>query len=189
MKPPSTSTTVSGSAHHASLRRCAASMAGRAAPITWPRWLPRILASLSIMTPPLSRSLARVLPLSVLVEIAAVAVVEHDGGELLDLEPPDGLGAEVLVRHELRLLDVPRQQGTGAADGAEVNPFELLQRVFHGLAAIALADGGLEPQLQQRWRELVHAAGRRGADGADHLPRLGRGRPRVVDDGALDVDG
>src|SRR5258706_15317799 len=117
MKLPSTSTTVTGSAHHASLRRCVAAMAGRAAPTTWPRWFPRILASLSIMTPPLGRSLPRVLLLPVLVEVAAVTVVDDDGREGLDLQPPDRLGAEVLVGHELRLRDVLREHGAGAADG------------------------------------------------------------------------
>src|SRR6266850_1755777 len=188
MKLPSTSTTVTGSAHHTSLRRCAAAMAGRAAPATWPRWFPRILASLSIMTPPLSRSLPRVLLLSVLVEVAPVAVVDDDGRERLDLEPPDRLRAQVLVGHELRLRDVPREHRPGAADGAEVHALVLAQRVLHRLAAIALAHRGLEPELEQRRRELVHPAGRRGADGADHLPRLGRRRARVIDDGALDVD-
>src|SRR5688572_20720699 len=194
MNAVSTMTTVTGSAHHGSLRSVAALMAGRAVAMGWPlmicpRSLPRVLSSLSIMDPPVGRLLPRELLLAVLVEVAAVAVVEHDGGKLVDLEPADALGAEVLVRDELRLRDVPREQGAGAADGAEVDALELLQRVLHRLAAIALADGGLEPQLQQRRRELVHAAGRGRADGPDHLPRLGRRRSRVVDDCALDVDG
>src|SRR5256885_2850958 len=192
MKLPSTITTVTGSAHHASLRRCGVAMGGRTVatwPVTiWPRWLPRILPSRSIMAPPAGRLLPRVLLLAVLVEVAAVAVVDDDRRERLHLEPADRFRAEILVGNELGRLDVPREQRAGAADGAEVHAAILAQRLLHRLAAIALAHRALEPQLQQRRRELVHPARRRGADGADHLAGLGRRRPRVIDDRALDVD-
>ena len=60
-----------------------------------------------------------------------MAVVEHDRGKALDLEPADGLGAEVLVRDDLELLDELREDGAGAADRAEVEGPVLAERV-HG---------------------------------------------------------
>jgi hypothetical protein len=117
-----------------------------------------------------------------------VAVVEDDGRKVLDLEPPDRLGPQVLVGDDLERLDVTREHGPGAADGAEVHPPELPQRLLHGLPPVSLAHRALQPQLQQGGGELVHAAGRRGADGPDDVAGLGRRGPGVVDDGALDVD-
>src|SRR5207245_11643656 len=73
-------------------------------------------------------------------------------------------------------------------DCAEVNALALLERVLSRLPAIALADRPLEPELRERGRELVQAAGRRRPDGADDGARPRRRRARVIDDLALDVD-
>src|SRR6266536_4050800 len=105
----------------------------------------------------------RVFLLAVLIEIAAVTVVQHDGGEALDLEPPDGFRAEVLVGDDLGLLDELREHRPGATDAAEVRRLVLLERVLHRLPPIAFADGALQAGLEQRGRELVHAARRRRA--------------------------
>src|SRR4029453_451387 len=99
MKPPSTITTVTGRAHHVSFRRCAAAIGGRGPLIT------------RAMNPP--GTLGGFGPGELLlpgrVEIPAVTVVEHDGRKALDLQAPDGLGAEVLVGDDLGLLDELRE--------------------------------------------------------------------------------
>src|SRR5688572_2817471 len=131
MKLPSTMTTVSGSAHHASLRRCAAGIGGRASST-------RLMRSLI---------LPGVLLLPVLVQVTAVAIVDDDRRKRLHLQPPDRLGPEVLVGHDLQLLHVTREHRPGAADGPEVDAAVLAQGVLHGLASVALAHRPLEPQL------------------------------------------
>src|SRR5467141_1397484 len=83
---------------------------------------------------------------AVLIEIATVAVVDDDGRESLDLQAPDRLRAEVLVRDDLDALDEPRQHRAGTADGAEVDALVLPECVLDRLRARALAHGGLEPE-------------------------------------------
>src|SRR4029077_12149837 len=100
------------------------------------------------------------------VQVAAVAVVEHDGRKPLDLQAPDRLGAEILVRDDRGLLDELREQRASATDAPEVRGLVLLERVLHGLPTIALADGALQASLEQGGRERVHAARRGGPDGA-----------------------
>src|SRR5262249_62371893 len=90
--------------------------------------------------------------LAVLIEITAVAVVDHDGGKAFHLEASDGLGAEVLVGDDLGLLHVARQHGAGATDGSHVDAFVLLERVLHRLAPMALAERALEAELEPRRR-------------------------------------
>ena len=75
-----------------------------------------------------------------LVKVAAVAVVDDDGRETLDLEPPDRLGAEVLVGHDLELPDESREHGAGAAEGAEVGRLVPAEGVLDGLGPHALAE-------------------------------------------------
>src|SRR5215831_18193111 len=94
---------------------------------------------------------------AVLIEIAAVAVVDDDGRESLDFEPANGFRAQILVGHDFHALHEAREQSPCPADGAEVDAFILLEGVLHRLRARALAHGGLEPELEQCRRELVHA--------------------------------
>src|SRR5437773_7646167 len=102
MNERSTITTVTGSAHHVSLRSVASAIGGRAAARTCPRWS---RSTSRIITPPLNNpSTPRVVFLAVLIEVAAVTVIEHDRGESLDLEPPDRFGPQVFVRHDFGLL-------------------------------------------------------------------------------------
>src|SRR6185436_1192525 len=108
MKLPSTITTVTGRAHHASLRRCAAAIGGRDPLIT------------RAMRPPLRGFWTSELLLPVRVQVAAVTVVEHDGREAVDRQPPDRLGAEIFVGDDLSLLDELREHRAGAADATEV---------------------------------------------------------------------
>src|SRR5712691_2764906 len=122
------------------------------------------------------------------VEVAAVAVVNHDNREVLNLEASDGFGAEVLVGDDLELLHVLGEHRARAADSAEVDALVLPERVLHGLPAMALADGRLEPELQQGGRELVHPAAGGGSDRADDVARPCRRWPRVVDDLSPHVD-
>src|SRR5688572_13105684 len=167
MKLPSTMTTVSGSAHHASLRRCAAGIGGRApsvitrlmrpprgGPRRGPPHPPTFAAPRGTRgaprSPAPSCALPGVLLLPVLVQVTAVAIVDDDRRERLHLQPPDRLGAEVLVGDDLQRLHVARQHRPGAADRAEVDAPVLAQRVLHRLAAIALAHRALEAELQER---------------------------------------
>src|SRR5438552_8604493 len=134
-------------------------------------------------------SLPGILRHSFLVKVTAVAVIDHDGREILDLDAPDGLRPEVFVRDDVDLPDEPRQHGARASNRAEVDALELHERVLHRLRARALPHGPLEAELQQRRRELVHAAARRGSDRPDHVPRPRRRRAGVVDDLAAHVEG
>src|SRR4029453_9447896 len=123
MKLPSTITTVTGRAHHASLRRCAAAIGGRGPLIT------------RAMSPP--GTLGGVWPGDLLlpgrVQVAAVTVVEHDGRKRFDFQAPDRLGAEILVGDDLGFLDELREHRTGATDADEVHRPILLERVLHRL--------------------------------------------------------
>src|SRR5215813_958555 len=174
MNAPSTTTTVTGSSHHASVRRVAPGM-------TSPLWLPKARLSMP--------SLPRVLPDAVLVEIAAVAVVDDDGREALDLEPADGLCAQVLVGHHLELLDECGEHGARATDGPEVDGLVLAQSVLHRLRTCTLADRALQAERQELRGELVHTPACGRPDGAHDVAGPRGRRPRVVDDLPLDVDG
>src|SRR4029453_983375 len=174
MKAPSTTTTVAGKSHHASVRRGAPG-------VTSPLWLPKACLSM--------RLVPRVLLHAVQVEIAPVTVVDDHGREPLDLEPADRFGAEILVGDHLELLHESREYGPRPADGAEVDALVLPESILDGLGARTLADGALQAELEELGGELVHAPARGGSDGADHVARPGGRRARVVDDLPLDVDG
>src|SRR6266851_5189523 len=134
-------------------------------------------------------SLPGILRHSFLVEVAAVAVIDHDGREIPDLDAPDGLRPEVLVRDDVDLPHEPGQHGARAPDRAEVDALELHERVFHRLRARAFPHGPLEAELQQRGRELVHATARGGSDRPDHLAGPRRRGAGVVDDLPAHVEG
>src|SRR5262245_40035478 len=179
MKLPSTTTTVTGRSHHVSVRSVPRGSA------TSPR---SFRNSPSGMRRALSL-VACVLLDAVLVEIAAVAVVDDDGRETLDLEAADRFRAEVLVGHHLELLHEAREHRAGAADGAEVHTLVPGEGVLHRLRAGALADRALETEREEAGGERVHAPAGGGAHRAHHVPRpRGRGAG-VVDDLALHVDG
>src|SRR5262245_13173818 len=97
------------------------------------------------------------------VEIPAVAVVDDNGREVLDRQPADRLRAKVVVGDHLDLLHELGKNGAGAADGAEVDAFVLLEGVLDGLGAGPLADGALQSEAEQPRRVLVHAPTCRGA--------------------------
>src|SRR6267378_1125910 len=60
-------------------------------------------------------SLPGILRHSFLVKVTAVAVIDHDGREILDLDAPDGLRPEVFVRDDVDLPDEPGQHGARAS--------------------------------------------------------------------------
>src|SRR5512139_2963819 len=63
-------------------------------------------------------------------EVVALVVHEHEGREVLDLDPPDGLHPELRVVDALHLLDVLLRQDRGrAADRAEVEAAVLPARL------------------------------------------------------------
>src|SRR6266542_869875 len=174
MKAPSTTTTLAGSSHHASVRNVAPGM-------TSPLWLPKARLSM--------RLVPRVLLHAVQVEIAAVTVVDDHGRESLDFESADRFGAEILVGDDLELLHEGRKYGPRPADGAEVDALVLPEGILDRLGARALADGALQAEGEEAGGEPVHAPARGRPDGADDVARPRGRRPRVVDDLPLEVDG
>src|SRR5439155_21628305 len=98
MKPPSTIAVVTGSAP----THRAADAARRSAVVP--------------PSPERSSVLPRVDLLTVLIEVAAVAVVQHDGGEVVHLESADRLRAEILIGHHRGALHELREHGARAAD-------------------------------------------------------------------------
>src|SRR5438445_12011197 len=63
-------------------------------------------------------SLPGILRHSFLVKVTAVAVIDHDRRELLDLDAPDGLRPEGFVRDDVDGPDEPRQHGPRAPNAA-----------------------------------------------------------------------
>src|SRR5712691_9305626 len=124
----------------------------------------------------------------VLIEVAAVTVVDDDGRKGLDFKTTDSLSTQIFVGDYRKLLHELREHRAGAADGAEVDTLVLAERVLHRLPAVALSDRPLEPELEKRGRELVHPARRRRTDRAHDVARARRRRPRVIDDLAAQVE-
>ncbi len=83
-----------------------------------------------------------------LVEVAAVDVVDDRDGEVLDLEAAEGLGAELFVGQDLRLLDAAGDDGAGA------------QPLPGGCYRFVLARAVLRPQvdLQVGVKRISHLA-------------------------------
>src|SRR4029077_16948931 len=67
---------------------------------------------------------------AVLVDIAAVAIVDDDRGKALDLEAADRLGPQIFVGDDRERLDELREPRPGPADRAEVDAPVLLERVL-----------------------------------------------------------
>src|SRR5262245_45423121 len=109
----------------------------------------------------------RLAEVQLLEEVVALVVDDDEGGEILHLDAPDRLHAELGIFLDLDLLDaVLGEVGGGAADGREVEAAMTLAGLAHLRGAIALGDrderaaGGLE-----RVDIGVHAAGRGRAEG------------------------
>ena len=111
-------------------------------------------------------------------EVVALVVYEDEGGEVFDLDFPDGFHAELGVFEEFDFLDgVLCQDGGGTADAAQVESAVLMAGVGDLLGAVALgnhdhrAAGGLELV-----DIAVHASGGGGTEAArgHTLRRLGR---------------
>src|SRR5215212_5477564 len=88
---------------------------------------------------PSARGPAPPLP-ALAVEVAAMQIVYDDDGELLDEEPADGLGTEILVSDHLCLFHTVGQERGRALHGAEVDAAVLAHRPPHLLRTGALAD-------------------------------------------------
>src|SRR5262249_38600560 len=89
--------------------------------------------------------------IQLLEEIVALVVDDDEGGEILHLDPPDRLHAELGIFENLDLLDAMLGEvRRGAANGGEVEPAVLLAGLAHLRGAVALghrahrAAGGLE---------------------------------------------
>ena len=125
---------------------------------------------------------------ALLVQVAAVAVVDDDGGEVDDLQAGHRLGAELGLGDDLVADDALGEQGAGAAGGGEVHGGVVLHGLLDLGRAQALADHAFEAVPHEQRRVGVHAAAGRGPGRADDVAGLGRARPHVVDDGAPQLE-
>src|SRR2546428_8967012 len=93
-----------------------------------------------------SCSLPRVGLHPVLVEVAAVAVVDDDRGKAFDFKTTDRLGAQIFVGDDRELLDELAEHRAGAANGAEEHALVRPETVPDRLAAPSPAVRPSDPQ-------------------------------------------
>ena len=112
--------------------------------------------------------LARLPGLQLLEEVVALVIDEDEGGEVLDLDLPDGLHAEFGILHALDALDAALgEHGSDAADGAEIETAMLLAGLGDDIAAVALGNHHQRGTIGLELIDVgVHAVGRRGTHGA-----------------------
>mmetsp|Transcript_61357 Transcript_61357/g.171322 ORF Transcript_61357/g.171322 Transcript_61357/m.171322 type:complete len:421 (-) Transcript_61357:724-1986(-) len=116
-------------------------------------------------------------------EVVAFVVHDNESREILDLDAPHRLHAELLVLDHLHLLDrVLREVGRRTADAAQIEAAVLLAGIRDALGPVALGQGdhGVAPLLEH-WHVRVHAARGGGAEAAARVPLRRLGRARVVD--------
>mmetsp|Transcript_25535 Transcript_25535/g.64791 ORF Transcript_25535/g.64791 Transcript_25535/m.64791 type:complete len:514 (-) Transcript_25535:434-1975(-) len=121
-------------------------------------------------------------------EVIALVIHHNESREILNLNLPDGLHAKLGVLQHLHLLDaVAREDGGGAANGAQVEAAVLLARVGHHLGPVALSQRDKRAAVgHEAVHVAVHAPCRGGPKAAGRVA-LGRlGGARVVDDVVLD---
>src|ERR1700721_840052 len=91
--------------------------------------------------PAVSRSATASAQIQFLEEIIALVVDHDEGGEILDLDAPDRLHAELGIFDRLDLLDaVLGEIGGGAADRREIEAAVPLAGLAHLRRAVALGD-------------------------------------------------
>src|SRR3979409_662591 len=122
-------------------------------------------------------------------EIVALVVDHDEGGEILHLDAPDRLHAELGIFHRLDLLDaVLGQVGGGPADRGEIESAVLLAGLAHLRRAVALGDrdhraaGGLELV-----DEGIHPAGGGRPEGARRIAFRRLGGAGVIDRVVLEI--
>mmetsp|Transcript_47541 Transcript_47541/g.128272 ORF Transcript_47541/g.128272 Transcript_47541/m.128272 type:complete len:368 (-) Transcript_47541:832-1935(-) len=116
-------------------------------------------------------------------EVVAFVVHDNESREILDLDAPHRLHAELLVLDHFHLLDrVLREVGRRTADAAQIEAAVLLAGIRDALGPVALGQGdhGVAPLLEH-WHVRVHAARGGGAEAAARVPLRRLGRARVVD--------
>src|SRR3989454_3766848 len=150
--------------------------------------LQRVIAPLALISAPRLCVLPRVRLHPVLVEGAAVGVVDYHHREVFHLQATDGLRPQFRVGDDLELLHEAREHRARAADRAEVHGLVQLEGLLDRLGARALADRALETELEERGRELVHPPAGGRPDRANDVARARRRRARVVDDLAAHLD-
>ena len=86
-------------------------------------------------------------------EVIALVVDDDEGGEVLDLDPPDRFHAEFGIFQHFDLLDaVLRQARGGAADGAEIKAaMACLQASRTWRERLPLASMTMEPPKDWNW--------------------------------------
>ena len=101
-------------------------------------------------------------------KIVTLVIDEDEGGEVFDVDFPDGFHPEFGKVDDFLALDVLfREEGGGASGGTEVKAAVLLAGVGHHLGAVALGEhdhGGAV--FLEEIDVGIHAAGGGGAEGA-----------------------
>src|SRR3954454_4322824 len=116
-------------------------------------------------------------------EVVALVVDDDEGGEVLDLDLPDRLHAELGVLDDLDLADaVLREARRGAADRAEIEAAVLLAGLAHLFRAVALGEHHHRAALRLKGvDETVHPPRRRRAEGAGRIAGGRLRRAGIVD--------
>ena len=124
-------------------------------------------------------------------EVVSLVIDEEEGGEVDDIDLPDGFHSELGVLQALHLPDVFfGQNGGGSSDGPEIESSVLLAGVGDLLGSVSLRQRDHGAALgHERPHVGVHAAGGRGAEGSRSHALRGLGGSRVVDDVVLHVLG
>ena len=124
-------------------------------------------------------------------EVVAFVVDEDEGGKIFDIDFPDGFHAEFGVFEELDFLDgVLGEDGSGTADGAEVEAAVLVAGVGDLFRAVALGNHNHGAAMALEEVDVgVHAAGGRGAERARGHAFGSLGGTGVVDGMVLEVLG
>mmetsp|Transcript_29571 Transcript_29571/g.50209 ORF Transcript_29571/g.50209 Transcript_29571/m.50209 type:complete len:587 (-) Transcript_29571:115-1875(-) len=115
-------------------------------------------------------------------EVVALVVHDDEGREVHDLDPPDGLHAQLRILQHLHLLDaVLRQDRRRAPNRPQVEPPVLLARRRHGLRPVALGQHDEAAALGHEAVDVgVHAPGGGGAEGPGGEALGGLGGAGVV---------
>src|SRR5690606_5068213 len=122
-------------------------------------------------------------------KVIPLVVRDDKGGEILDVDPPDGLHAELLECLNFHLLDVVLgENGGGTADRAEIEAAMLFTGIDNDPGAIAL---GEHDHAAAGGHELIdigiHAPGRRRSERAGSVAVRCLGGARIINDVILEI--
>ena len=79
--------------------------------------------------------------LQLLEEVIALVIDEDEGGEVLDLNLPDGFHTQFGILHTLDALDARlAEYGGNTTDGSQIETTMLLARLCHHVTAVTLGN-------------------------------------------------